>query len=113
MSGLETSEEEMYDFYIQYNLINDALEILQKYVDNTQKHYSMFYKLFTLLVRNRQIGSYVDRLKNVTPENFNIAEVYNVLCNESAEMGGGPVFVKTSKDLSVEMFQPILSTMLK
>lgn len=112
-SDIEEKDETAYEILIDNVLIDDAMEILKKYSSNTQKHYSLFFRMAEFLIGTKTIGCYAEQLKDLIPNQFNIAEVYKVFISQSNGSGGGQIFKSSDKDLTMGMLKPLIEVMLQ
>lgn len=116
MSNIADKDELAYTILLDHLLVDDAFKILEKQDGRltTKRHYSLFFQMVDILLRNKRIERHVDRLTKIIPDKFNIASLYNVFTTQPVGNNTTQLFKSNNeKDLSVGMLRPLLAEMLK
>ena len=65
--------------YLDYDLIDEAVEILSLAEENFEVHLSVFYRLFIYLLKNKKLTNYIESLLNHVPKVFKTVQLFTVL----------------------------------
>ena len=99
--------------YLDYDLIDEAVEILSFTEENSEMHLSMFYRLFMYLVKNKKLTNYIESLLKHVPKVFKPVQLFTVLDQVVSENDSDNVFAKSSQELSVGCLRSLFELVLE
>ena len=99
--------------YLDYDLIDEAVEILSLAEENFEMHLSVFYRLFIYLLKNKKLTNYIESSLNHVPKVFKTVQLFTVLDQVVNENDSDNVFAKSSQELSVVCLRSLFELVLE
>ena len=99
--------------YLDYDLIDQAVEILSLTEENSEMHLSILYRLFMYLLKNKKLTSYIESLLKHVPKVFQTVQLFTVLDQVVNENDSDNVFATTNQELSVGCLRSLFELVLE
>ena len=99
--------------YLDYDLIDEAVEILSLTEENSEMHLSIFYRLFMYLLKNKKLTNYIESLLKHVPKVFKTVQLFTVLDQVINENDSDNVFAKSNQELSVGCLRSLFELVLE